>query len=536
MSDYIIQPGNLTTSGTDFDKLFGNYTKFMFDQLRHKYINDTGFFALAPNDLRNYYFLTLKRNLEWYRGAVFGIHQYGIFSCFQGAIACNTVADLVAAGDFRIEAKDSYHKKYIEEMLNYTKFRKKMKKALPMWLACGYMLATIDVKKIDDWTLSFTSGNRYFVEVDDSGKIFSYKRMLRFRTASLKRNDYGYYLVEERWLKSSRCFHRYQLFEGKASCDLITSTLSKVVNVPNNLKAKLQAQLGAYELDKIYELPFKNHVGAVVILSSKNCTGIEDHPELCDSLLEHSHQFLLEYDEIFTSKQKDRVMADKGVLLPDSLMPSDLTGQYGVNGYYAWLDFNRESNNLSNVYKRIKSMNPDDQKPFFFQSEYRQNDYNADLDQCKARIADSIKISPSDFGSHTQLGDGTADKTATEVRVLTGITKTTVEEMRAAISDGMEELFRIILQFAFRNTNAKCSMIFNSSQSANPQLETEDLIQQLNANLIPRRVAIQRKNPNLSQEEIEQMITEIDREQTKKMSMEASLMGGLNDYQSEAET
>ena len=62
MSDYIYNPANLTVPNTDFNKLFGHYTSFIYQTLRQRYYNDTGFFAMAPYALKNYYFTTLKRN------------------------------------------------------------------------------------------------------------------------------------------------------------------------------------------------------------------------------------------------------------------------------------------------------------------------------------------------------------------------------------------------------------------------------------------------------------------------------------------
>lgn len=524
MSDYILHPNNITVPNTDFDKLFGNYTKFVYSMLKQKYFNDTGFFALAPKNVKNYFFTTVKQNLEWYRGMVPGIHEYGVFTCFQGMIACNTVADLISAGDFRIEAEDSRHKSYIEDLINYKKVRRKLKKSLPMLMACGFMLASIDVYSKNDWTINFTNGNRYFVETDDEGNIQAYRRLIMFRSASIKDNRNGFYLVEDRWLKwidgKKRCFHSYKIFEGPSSVESLTTTLTQITNAPKDIMLDLSRKLGVYELNKIYELPFDNHIGAVTILCSKTCTGIEDHPEYSDSLIASSHPFLLEYDQTFTSKQKDRIMADKGVILPESMMPTEFNLPVGVNGptaYNQYLDFvAMRRNPLSNVYKSIKSMSPGQQKPFFFQSDYRQNDYNADLDQIKARIADSIKISSSDFGSHSQLGNGTAAKTNDEITALTGISKTTIEEKRAMITDGMEELFRVILKYAFNDENAKCSMVFNSSQSADPKSETDDLINQVNGGILSKKTAMKRKNPNMSEEEINEEINQINIEMQRQ--------------------
>jgi hypothetical protein len=534
MSDYILNPANLTVPNTDFNKLFGQYTQFIYQQLRQRYYNDTGFFAMAPIALKNFYFTTLKRNLEWFRGAVPGIHPYGIFPCFQGSSACNCVANMVSAGDFRIEAEDPRHKQYIEDMINYKKVRKKLKRSLPMWLACGFMLAVIDVNGKDEWTINYSNGNRYFVEVDDEGKVLAFRRMIMFRSSSIDNTDKGYYLVEDRWLKSiegrNRCFHAYQVYQGKSSAQDINSTLSPCFNPPDKILNELRQKLGVYELNTIYELPFENHIGAVVINATKTCLGIEDHPELSDSILDGAQTFLLEYDQTFTSKQKDRIMADKGVIVPEAMLPTDFTvsSPETYNQYLNYVDLKK--NGLSNVFRSVKSMAPDKQAPFFFQSDYRQSDYNADLDQIKGRIADAIKISPADFGSRTQIGDGGSNKTATEITALTGISKTTVEEMRLSISDGMEELFRVILKHAFNDENAKCSMVFNSSQSADPMSETEDIIKQKDAGLLSRKVAIQRKNPNLSNEEIDKLIEEIKMDEQEQQQNDIFAQNGGDEF------
>ena len=536
MGDFMIHPGNLVPPKTEFDRLFGNYTRFVFKTLKAHYLNDTGFFAMAPDSLRNFYFFKLKENLDWFRGKVPGIHDYGTFSCFQGQLACSTVADMIMAGDFRIESKNPAHKKYMEEMINYGKVRLKLKRALPMLMACGFMMAVIDVNGKDEWSLNFVNGNRYFVEVTDEGKITAFRRLRLFENKSIDKIERGYYLVEDRWLKvidgKERCFHKFSLYSGATACEAIGATLTPVISPNQEIMERIKHRLGVYDLNKIYELPFENHIGAVIIHASKTCVGIEDHPEFSDSLLEKAHTSLLEYDQTFTSKQKDRIMADKGVIVPDAMLPTDF-GVNNPNDYRNYLEYSDyKKNGLSNVFKAIKTMTPDKQAPYFFQSDYRQADYNADLDQIKARIAADIGISASDFSSHSSLGDGGTDKTATEVYALTGISKNTISDKREFISDGLEELFRVILKYAFNDESAKCSLVFNTSESSNPQGETQDLMMQVQGGILSRKQAMKRKNPNMSEEEIEELEKEIMAEQKQDQQMQSEMMlgGNVNDY------
>lgn len=520
----IINPGNLTVPNTKFKKLFGKYTKFYYNNLQKIYKTDISFFSLAPEEYRNYYFRVMKNDLEWFRGIVPGIHNNGIFSTCMGSNCCKTVSDMIVAGDFRIESENPNWKKYLEDFLIATHFRRKLKRIQPIKEALGTSLAIIDIEE-EFWDINFVAANKFFCETDESGRITALRRLIKIQTM-LSMDDSSFFLVEDRYLKNGKCYNRYKIYQGSLSATY-TSTLSEVKNPSKQLLTELKDKLKNRRIGEIRELPFKNSVGAVIIHASKTCSGFEDMPQFSDGLLEDAKQYLLEYDETFTSKQKDRVMSDKGVLVPRSMTPGDI----GVHfGYEAFKTATLEGDGLSdNIYERIPSINADKQTPFFFQSDYRQEQYNADLDKCRQRIADAIKIDSSDLGSHSETGGGYGYKTATEVSALNGISKTTIEEKRSMITDAIEELFRIILNYVFDDKKAKASMVFNTSQSSDPESETRDILSQVNGGILSKKTAMKRKNPNYSEEEIQKELEQISQERKEEQELQQASFG-MNDY------
>ena len=64
----------------------------------------------------------------------------------------------------------------------------------------------------------------------------------------------------------------------------------------------VRSKLGARELGAIYELPFKNHIGAVVILNSQASSFISENG-FSDSSIADAHTALAQFD--ITNTQKD---------------------------------------------------------------------------------------------------------------------------------------------------------------------------------------------------------------------------------------
>lgn len=237
----------------------------------------------------------------------------------------------------------------------------------------------------------------------------------------------------------------------------------------------------------------------------------------------------MEYDITFTDKQLDRALAGKGVILPEQMMPTDWAQSNPFDGttYQEYMKVIQPESLKDKIFQRVKTISPEENKPFFYQSDYRQLDYNQDLDSIRRNFADSIGISASDLGSHQSNDLSGGDKTKYEVQTLNGISKSTVMEKREMITSALEEIFELLLKIEFDDACPEISVIFNTVESANPTEETLDIKNQLEMGIMSKETAIKRKNPNYTNEEVQKELQKAQEE--KQQEMQAYNMN-LNPY------
>lgn len=525
--------GDLTPSESRYEEMFGKYTKAYYMNMSKMFNTDTSFFAFAPKNLIYYYNMIVTQNLYWFRGYVPGIHNKGIFSCGLGTSACFKVANMELAGGFRIESENKVYVDFLTNFIDTDKTEDKLARAMPMKEAIGFCLVNLDINLKNKKSIRFTNGNRYFVEMGEDHNVVAFRKYINFITAEvngykkdgiIKPNTTGYYLIQDRWLdEHGSCFEMYSVYQApstlKSSLELNTTKRIKFDKLQKRVQQQIIHKLGGEIVDKIIQMPFVNTVGASVILASKTATGVEDYSCFSDSLLQNGKQFLMEYDITFTDKQMDRALAGKGVLLPEQMMPNDWMNNNPTLGT-SYSDFMRITQSESikgKIFQKIKTINPENQQPFFYQSDYRQLDYNQDLDSIRRNFADSIGISASDLGSHQSSDLSGGDKTKYEVQTLKGVSKGTVLDKRKLITSALEEIFELLLKIEFNDVNPDISVIFNTTESANPTEETIDIKNQLEMGIMSKETAIKRKNPNYTNEEVQKELSKAKEEKDLEM-------------------
>ena len=525
--------GDLTPAENRYEEMFGKYTKAYYLNMSKIFNTDTSFFAFAPQNMIYYYNMVVVQNLYWFRGYVPGIHNRGIFSCGLGTSACFKVANMQLAGGFRIESENKMYVDFLTKFIDKDKTEDKLARAMPMKEAIGFCLVNLDINLKNKKFVRFTNGNRYFVEMGEDHNVVAFRKYINFITAdvscfrndgTVKSNVNGYYLIQDRWLDEyGSCFEMYSVHMGPStlhsSSTLNTTKRVRYAQLPKSVQQQVIHKLGGPIVDQIIQLPFVNTIGAAVILASKTATGVEDYTCFSDSLLQNGKQFLMEYDITFTDKQMDRALAGKGVILPEQMMPNDWTNSNPMMGtpYSEYMRATQPESIKGKIFQRVKAMSPDYQQPFFYQSDYRQLDYNQDLDSIRRNFADAIGISASDLGSHQSNDVSGGDKTKYEVQTLNGVSKGTVLDKRNLITSALEDIFELLLKIEFNDVNPDISVIFNTTESANPTEETLDIKNQLEMGIMSKETAVKRKNPNYTNEEVQNELAKASTEKEQEM-------------------
>lgn len=106
--------------------------------------------------------------------------------------------------------------------------------------------------------------------------------------------------------------------------------------VPKRIQSRVEKVLGDCKLGEVYLLPFKNYIGAEVILNSSVVTGI-DFNGFSDSTLADCHTQLFQYDITNTQKEGNKYFAQTGVLIPDNMIPPEITNNPSGNAQQKFL-------------------------------------------------------------------------------------------------------------------------------------------------------------------------------------------------------
>lgn len=541
MSQLYTIPNVLTPTKSKNKKIFGKYTTAIYNNLNKLYAMDNSFYIFAPRPLLPYYWNVLIPNLYWYRGFFPGIHNQGVYTTCKAQSICKRVANMTYSGGFRFEGENPQYVDYLNDFILKDRTAWKLKRALPMNNALGMTLVHLDVDSEGVKRIRFTNANRYYVETDQDGKITAFRRLVMVATPDVELgNDVnasttGYFLIQDRWLCNGHCYEQKKLYKAPAIANTVNvlSQPIEVKTITSSMVDKLNSvNISVNDINVVYQMPF-DEIGASVILCNTSSSGWEDYPYISDPLLNECHTYLREYDEEYTDKNLDRILAAKGVIIPKYMSPNDVAGGTvsDVFNYMAFKDSADELN--SHIYEKTNSFNHEKDEPFFYQSDLRGQTYDADLENIEKKIAGQIFIAPSDLAISQTSDVGANNKTAYEVATVTGISKVTIDTKREFITEAMESIFRLILRLEFNDPEAKCSMVFNSDKAANPTQELEDITKQLEAGLMDKETAIKKLNPNLSDEEVQEMILKINSDQQQQMQQEYQTYGQFNQFPNE---
>ena len=188
---------NLSPLAQDIASLFQPYSNNAYQNYTDVY-NDTGFFAFAPEEIRTYLWRVVRRNLNWYRGYVPGLHNQGVLPSKVGSRVCKRMGELIMAGGFRVEGFDA-GERFLEKWIKNNKVRLKLTNALPDLNAIGNTLCRLYFKADGGLRLSYVAGNKYFAAVDADLNVTQYVAMIDYispepvlNVAQVLKDEQGY--------------------------------------------------------------------------------------------------------------------------------------------------------------------------------------------------------------------------------------------------------------------------------------------------------------------------------------------------------
>lgn len=524
--DETIQPAavsyqNLSPISKDVSSLYDPFCNEAFRNYDELYI-DNGFFPFAPEIYRTYLWRVVRRNMWWWRGFVPGIHDHGVLSGKVGSRICKRIGELIMLGGFRVEGFDT-GERFLEAFIKSNQVKLKLTKHLVRLNAIGNMLAKLDFKADNKLGMNFVSGNKYFAVVDEDQIVHQFRALIEYigpepieDASQPTKNQEGYFLCEERKLDGVEAYQRFVLYKAPAAMvSPVFGGFQEVKAIPKRIQSRVSKVLGQCKLGEVYLLPFKNNIGAEVILNSSVVTGI-DFNGFSDSTLADCHTQLFQYDITNTQKEGNKYFAQTGVLIPDNMIPPEISSNPSGNAQQKFLQ-NQQTLD-GRIYKKVPYLDSKQQQhPEFFQAQNQAQVYNEDLKEIEATIATMCGLTPTALAGNLMAN---GDRTATEVLNNDDITRATIEQKRDLIREPMTRLFKEVLKYYEISKDGSVDdieMVFNSSVMGNPERETNDITAQINGGIMSRKTGIARKNRSYSKKEVEEELKQIEAEDQKKV-------------------
>lgn len=500
------------------NQVFGAYTNNVFLNTQ-KILNATNFFTFAPTEFYTYYWTLARRNLEWFYGFVWGVHNNGILSSQMGSKICKMASNLTISGGYYFQGTPRAEQ-FLTNFDTKRQILAKLKQKLPMLNACGFMLAKLDCDINGNLDMNFVQGNRYFAKTDDQKRVLAFYAVIVTLTADVTANENldnadqsqtGYYLVEERYLRKGQACQRYKIYRGPiiATSPIFTSggRGEPFERLPGRVQDYIVKRFGKNILGKEILLPFGyGEIGAEIVFNSFSSTGMDEYTCFSDSTLQNIQTQLYELDWTKTIKNENKYIAQDFVA-----MPEELTG-VARRGYD---DETREiAKNLAGVagfnkrlVKASRLRDPEKSIPFVYHPQVLTDIYNNDIRQILNEIAMNTQFSPVTLAGF--LGRESY-KTATEVAADENATRLTIENKRTLISDALNRLWKIVLRHY--GIDDDCVMVFKAGSLNNPQTDINVIRTKLENGIISRETAILDANPQFTRREAREEYERIKRE------------------------
>lgn len=504
-----------------------------------KIINSTAFFTFAPLQYMTYYWTIVRRNLDWYNGFVYGIHNQGILSTRVGAAVCNLCATLTLSGGIRFKG-NSEAKKFMTAFARKRKLLPKLKQCLPVHNAIGFTLAKLDVEGNGHLDINFVQGNRYYVQSDNEGNITASYAQIIMLTANpdcinIDKDTRGYYIVEERFYRGNKPCIRYRAYEGPvlATAPLFDNARTNCekgipyLALPQHVQAFIMRRFKRDVLNKTFYLPFED-LGEVVLKNSYSATGMDDYTCFADSTLSNAGEAMYEYDLTTTQKEESKYLCQDFAAVPEEMIintPAGATGDERA-AYVSEVAHELNSGINARLVKRIRYIDPTNSTPFIYQVPLKTNDYGMELDRILNKIAMLTHLSPTTLAGYLHNG---VEKTAREVTADQDNTRLTIKDKRDLLVDGVNKLTATALKYYGyvneRGIPLDCQVVFNEGALSNPYQEAEIIAFKVEKGLIDPRTAVAQANPDLDEEAVDKMFAEIQAHQAQQ---QAQPFGGLD--------
>lgn len=480
-------------------------------------VNDSVFYDMVPEPYLTYYQAFIRQWIQWSQGFVPALHRQDFFSTGMGYTVCDIFAKQCMSGGYRFHSQNP-----------------EAKAALKLW--DGGRLETVFSEM---FFFSNAGGNSILCLTPIDGEVYPSAipiNRLYFMigrrgevTQAIIFNRFvagetAYYARESRMQLDGRGYYRVELVPGT----LVTSpsfVTAPCREVPDKIRGQWEYAYGNIVPGVWYELPKSFHsLGLYNIRNKSVAVAIADLPGYSDSTLHTALDVLYSIDYNYTQGQVDQYMGKSRALIPKQFQTAPIRGggvgirkavEEGVSFVEA---INMRGPELNDeFYTQVESgdMNGTPIKPTFLQPDLRGEARKYIRDSDLELLASKVGLSATTLANHLAAG---ATKTATQVRSEVSETESSVNNKRELAKASINRMLNDVLNFYGFADKVEISW---GRSGMNSSVENSELLKDYQAGTMPIRMYLQKRWPDMSEEEIERTAREIEEEKRQEAALGA---------------
>lgn len=495
-------------------KLFAPMFKARWQNMQN-IVNDSAFVDMISEPYLTYYMAFTRQCLQWSRGYVPSLHRRDFFSTGMGYTVCEILTRECLSGGYRIESLDKTAQSIMEEWNERTHFTNELYRMFFNSTAGGNCLMALTPVNGEIYVTAYPV-DRCIFTINRKEEVTSCLILNRFTAG-----ETAYYAKERRRVLNGKGYYKVELAKGT----LVTCPswqADKMSYIPEEIEQAFDNTYGTIDLNTWYELPRTiSDIGVYNIKNKSIAVAIADMPGYADSSLYTALDVLYSIDYNYTQAQVDMYKGKSIVLIPKQMGSATInTGRVNVVDGLSFSESIRQAELSDEFYTQVMTPTGEPIKPTFVQADLRGEAHKYIRDADLELLASKVGLSSSTLANHLSYN---TSKTATEVRSEQDTTESTVRAKRDLAKTPLDKMLTDIARFY--GFNAKIEINWGRA-GVNTATENQELLTDYQAGTLPLRRYLKKRWDDLSEEEVDEWVKEIEAEQEKKQKMQS--FGGMD--------
>lgn len=509
--------GNKALNNISSRRVFRPFFKARWQNMQN-IINDSVFYTSAPEPWLTYYNAYIRQWNEWASGFVPMLHRGDFFSTGIGYTICEILARECMSGGYRVSSKNKILQDFISDYGRFS-FMDIFFRMFFFANAGGNCFLKLTPKN-GELTAEVLPINRIIFEMGERNEVTHAMLYNRFTTGKGE----TYYAKETRCNLNGNSFYKVEVCPSAGTATSPSWGNTPLNTLPKAVAPQFKRAYGDIELNHWYTLPKCLHsLGLYNVRNKPVAVAIADMPGYSDSSLHTSLDILYSIDYNYTQQQLDMYWSKTRVLVPKQMQMIQL-GNNARNNVVNGVGYEELQAPLDEeIFTQVPDSNSIDGKPMqptFIQPDMRGEAHKYIRDADLELLASKVGLSSATLANHLAY---TQTKTATQVNSEQDTTETTVNSKRELANLAINQMLQDLA--SFYGFTDEIAIIWNRT-SVNSARQNEELLADYQAGLLTIKEYLKRRWRDLSDEEIEKWVIELEATADKKRQNEMNAFGG----------